>query len=106
MSLPRLSYRKTRPSILGELAFSRGWTPLIAAMHSTCHAPGLPAAESACVPSGVTGPVAWLSPPGSSRSVALPCESHAPPPSVGQGCIWLRVDGDARQDRGSYWSNQ
>ena len=33
MSLPRLSYRKTRPSILGELAFSRGWTPLIAAMH-------------------------------------------------------------------------
>lgn len=31
MSLPRLSYRNTRISILGGLALSRGWTPLIAA---------------------------------------------------------------------------
>lgn len=106
MSLQRLSYRKTRTSVLGELAFSRGWTPLIATMRSACTTPGPPVAESACVPSGVTGPVASPSPLGSSRSVALSCESHTPPPSVGQGCIWLRVDGDARQDKGSYWSNQ
>ena len=105
MSLPRLSYRNTRISILGGLALSRGWTPLIAACPPRA-APQVSLLQSACVPSGVTGPVAWLSPLGSSRSVAPLCESHAPPPSVGQGCIWLRVDGDARQDRRSYWSNQ